>query len=195
MFTRDDLATVLADAPRAPLFIAKVKMGPEPAHDPDLGPCLLRDAGVTKSGYARFRTSPARTGPTRMYAHVWVFEQVVGPVEDGHQLDHLCHHRDYCTGTGADCLHRRCVNPGHLRQVTPRFNTLISGNFIAFQVAQTECLRGHPLIESNIGRYPSAPTSRQCLTCARIRKREYVALKSARLRARQARTRPASWAS
>jgi hypothetical protein len=42
-------------------------------------------------------------------AHRLSYQLLVGPIEDGMVLDHLCHHR-------------ACVNPEHLRQVTHKEN-------------------------------------------------------------------------
>jgi hypothetical protein len=196
VFTRDDLAAVLEIAAdyRADFFIAKVDTtpGPVPEHDPDLGPCLLWNAGTEENGYGRFRD-----GDRRMYAHVWAFTYVVGPVEPGHEVDHRCHHPDYCTP--GVCVHRACVNPGHLRQVTRRVNTLRSGSFVARQAAQTHCHHGHEFTAENTITYPSHPRSRKCRTCesgecpecavrrARTRNKEYTALRAARAAARDAR--------
>lgn len=50
-------------------------------------------------------------------AYRFAYETIVGPIPDGLQLDHLCHNQSGCEG-GPDCLHRKCVNPGHLEPVT-----------------------------------------------------------------------------
>lgn len=42
-------------------------------------------------------------------AHRFAYEEVVGPIPEGHQLDHTCHNR-------------ACVNPGHLRPATNKQN-------------------------------------------------------------------------
>lgn len=44
-----------------------------------------------------------------LYAHRISFELVNGPIPAGMEIDHMCHNRG-------------CVNPGHLRVVTPKQN-------------------------------------------------------------------------
>jgi hypothetical protein len=46
----------------------------------------------------------------RMMAHRWHYRQIIGPIPEGLQLDHLCRVRS-------------CVNPDHLEPVTPKENT------------------------------------------------------------------------
>lgn len=49
-------------------------------------------------------------------AHRWYYEQEHGPIQNGLELDHLCHNRD-ANCPGNECIHRRCVNPLHLEAV------------------------------------------------------------------------------
>lgn len=44
-----------------------------------------------------------------LYAHRISYEIANGPIPDGLEIDHMCHNRG-------------CVNPGHLRTVTPKQN-------------------------------------------------------------------------
>jgi hypothetical protein len=43
----------------------------------------------------------------RISAHKWVWEQLVGPVEDGYEFHHF------------KCVRKHCVNPEHVKPITP----------------------------------------------------------------------------
>lgn len=70
------------------------------------GPCNQKDYGQLYLG------RDANTGSQRhVVAHRWAFEQDRGrAVREGKVLDHTC-------------FNRKCVNPGHLREVSNQFNT------------------------------------------------------------------------
>lgn len=57
-------------------------------------------------------------------AHRVVYEEVVGPIPDGLDLDHVCHNVDPTCPGGHECMHRRCVNPDHLEPVDRGTNML-----------------------------------------------------------------------
>lgn len=62
--------------------------------------------GVTNDkGYGQLQLRSGR----RLYAHRYSYEIHIGPIPAGHVIDHLCHTR-------------RCVNPAHLRAITPKQN-------------------------------------------------------------------------
>lgn len=62
--------------------------------------CWIWQLSRKRNGYGELRKS-GRT----MYAHRWMYEQHVGPIPEGRDLDHLCRVR-------------ACVNPDHLEVVT-----------------------------------------------------------------------------
>lgn len=82
------------------------KDGPLPIIRPALGPCWLWTAANTK-GYGAFNRGNGITVP----AHHWAYEQLIGPIPQGLELDHLCE------------VHS-CVRPSHLEPVTRRENNL-----------------------------------------------------------------------
>ncbi len=105
---------------------------------------------LNDSGYGRVTID----GQTRR-AHRAVWELLVGPIADGHVLDHLCRLR-------------ACVNPHHLEPVTVVENTMRGLSVTALKAAQEVCTRGlHLLAGDNLiverprGRKPS----RRCRAC------------------------------
>jgi len=70
------------------------------------GPGCWSWTGAISDGYGSF----AEGSKGRCHkAHRFAYEQLVGPIPDGMQLDHKCHNRS-------------CVNPAHLRPVTHKQN-------------------------------------------------------------------------
>jgi hypothetical protein len=69
------------------------------------GFCWLWRGALDGQGYGQLKAP----GNTTVRAHRWVYEQLVGPIPDGLQLDHLC--RVII-----------CVNPDHLDPVTQAEN-------------------------------------------------------------------------
>ncbi len=141
-------------------FAAKTELGSRPVHLPELGPCEIWTAS-TVDGYGTFRADTS--GNARVYAHLWRWEQMYGPVPDGHQLDHLCHAWWVCAG-GPTCVHRRCVALDHLEPVLPGTNTLRGAGAGGRNARKLRCDDGHPLVGSNVYRHPKRGT-RHCRTC------------------------------
>lgn len=118
---------------------------------------------VNRDGYGRHRIAP---GQPERPAHLISYEEHVGPILAGMQIDHVCHTRAVREGTcsGGPCRHRRCVNPDHLEQVTPSENTLRQDHA---ERRVTHCPRNHP--------YPpdqrDKDGKRRCKECDRERKR------------------------
>jgi hypothetical protein len=78
-----------------------------------------------------------------------------GPIPKGMHLDHTC-------------KNRLCVNPHHLRVVTPRQNVLEnSESGPAENLRKTHCEKGHPLSGDNLAvrKLANGQTDRRCKTC------------------------------
>jgi len=106
--------------------------------------------------------------------HRYVYEQVVGPIPKGQQIDHLCHDPETCDG-GIACPHRACVNPEHLCTASGRDNTLRGNAPTAINARKTHCPKGHSYDEQNT--FVNRAGERVCRTCRLAHERRYRAEK------------------
>lgn len=79
--------------------------------------CLLWLGARTSWGYGEIQAD-GRT----VYVHRWAYEQFVGPIPEGLDIDHRCHNSDPACPGGTSCYHRCCVEPSHLEPVTKADN-------------------------------------------------------------------------
>lgn len=71
------------------------------------------------------------------------------------------------------CRNRRCVNPAHLRVVTPRVNVLEnSASVTAVNARKTHCKNGHALTPDNLCKAHLRKGWRDCATCHRLNRRK-----------------------
>lgn len=110
-----------------------------------------------EQGYGRFKLARDGGRPRWVRAHRWVYEQLVGQVPPGLQLDHLCRNR-------------ACVNPAHLEPVTNRINWLRGESPSAVSYRTDTCTAGHPFTPENTYIRPSRPNQRECRECKRARR-------------------------
>lgn len=113
----------------------------------------------TVGGYGRI----CRRGKNHSI-HRYVYQQVVGPIPDGLELDHLCRER-------------ACCNPEHLEPVTHKENHqrgLGAQRSREFNEKRTHCPQGHPFAGEHLYDYYNPKTGyrcKQCRTCHREQKR------------------------
>jgi hypothetical protein len=104
--------------------------------------CWLWLGSVSEAGYGRYGSK---------LAHRLVYQQYVGTIADGYEIDHLCRNRG-------------CVNPSHLEQVTHKEN-MDRANL-------TSCRSGHVRTANNTKVYLNKDgyIRRHCKECQVIRK-------------------------
>lgn len=114
--------------------------------------CIEWIASRNSTGYGTFAA-----GGRSVMAHRWSYEHHVGPIPNGHDLDHLCRNR-------------ACVNPTHLEPVTTSANLLRGVGMGQANAVKTRCPAGHPYSGDNLYIPPSRPHNRMCRTCRREHK-------------------------
>lgn len=100
--------------------------------------CWIWTAAKDKDGYGRFQVGYRCTN-----AHRVAYELFVGPIPEGHHVDHMCKNKS-------------CVRPDHL-QVLTHFENSGQG-----RRDKTHCPYGHEYSESNTYRHIGR---RHCKTC------------------------------
>lgn len=112
------------------LFVSKVQKSPDPDG------CWIWTGYTNDSGYGIF-TFGGRAQRTRVRAHVWHYEHVIGPLQPKIEL----HHR-------LICLNKRCVRIDHLEPLTEFEHKSLHG---FMQTRPIVCVNGHSYVGDNIG--------------------------------------------
>jgi hypothetical protein len=116
--------------------------------------CWLWTSYGDKDGYGFFYAAKKLNR-----AHRYIYERVTGEIPEGMVLDHVCRNR-------------ACVNPDHLRVVTPRENVFVgeSAALAKRNKNATHCIRGHEFTPENTS-IRTAANKRSCKKCAYTRQR------------------------
>jgi hypothetical protein len=120
------------------------------------GDCWEWTGALDRNGYGVIGRGVRGMGNIPAHGAVW--RLLVGPVDPGLQLDHLCRSHS-------------CVNPNHLEPVTPQENARRGYGPAAQYSRRLTCKYGHPLdglTTCHVGRQ-AGQTWRYCKTCARER--------------------------
>lgn len=116
------------------------------------GDCLIWTGGVvgTKSTYGTFRHT-TRVTDTKAYVHRWIYENTIGPIPAGYEIDHI---------KARGCKSTLCVNPEHLEPVTQQENNRRN--------RLTECKRGHDMTDPRNVTFDQQGRRRGCAACRRL---------------------------
>ena len=111
-------------------------------------------------GYGNIRVDSY--GPAKS-VHRVAYTEMVGPIPDGLEIDHLCRNR-------------ACINPQHLEAVTR------TANVQRVDQRKSVCKNGHEMTQDNTRVYttPQGYEGRKCRTCSRDFTRQYRARKTSR---------------
>lgn len=107
-------------------------------------------------------------------AHRVIFEIIGKQIPDGLVVDHVCRNR-------------KCINPKHLRFVTPRTNVLENSNSVsAMNARKTKCLRGHVYDAENTKILSNTDSKdsmqRVCKKCTVLRDKNITGMRTIHLR-------------
>ena len=122
--------------------------------NPELELPCLKWTGWKIFGYGGFKVGSKKDGTRKnVRAHRWIYQQLVGPIPDGYEPDHLCRQTD-------------CVELTHLEIVTHQVNVLRGTSLSAFNAKKTHCYKGHPFDVENT--YVCSRGLRNCRACRRV---------------------------
>jgi hypothetical protein len=124
------------------------------------GDCWQWTAYCTKEGYGRISVNNEST-----LAHRVIYEELVGQIPEGLELDHLCRNRS-------------CVNPAHLEPVTHLINVRRGEARPPIRAHTDVCVRGHLKTPENTRIVPGTD-KRECRKCRVIYQQEYRKRKKA----------------
>lgn len=115
-------------------------------HDVEVTPtCWVWHGPKTRNGYGK-----ATVLKKFLLAHRVFYEHFKGEIHEGYQVIHVC-------------KNKLCVNPAHLKALSPVEAILFGGSPSAINARKTHCIRGHALAGANLYTTPSG--RRQCVTC------------------------------
>jgi hypothetical protein len=140
--------------------------------------CWLWTGATNDKGYGQVRR--VRDGRSVIvYVHRLLYELLVGPIPEGHELDHI--KANGCTSTACVKVLADEHGPAHLEPVTHAENQRRGDGASGRNARKTHCDNGHEFTPENTARH--ALGHRVCIACRRANTRKANVKYRARLRA------------
>lgn len=127
--------------------------------------CWIWRGGGNWNDGSRSKYPVFSIGGYSVRAHRFSYQAFVGKILPALQVDHICRTT-------------MCVNPAHLRAVTPRENTLYGIGPSAQNARKIKCIKGHPFSGFNLLKAKTG--SRICRACKIIADKRFNATRKAR---------------
>lgn len=137
--------------------------------------CWLWEGYKVSEGYGVIKRKKNGKAYT-IFTHRLMYTIHNGEIPEGYVVDHMCHSEDVDSCEGGACKHRSCINPAHLRAITPELNKQISKRWRGGTFPESSrkyrrekrgtCRKGHPWIEENMVTRKSGRVD--CLACRKI---------------------------
>lgn len=126
---------------------------PSTSKEVNIEDCWLYARVVDKRGYGTISVwLKDEKRMTTCCAHRVMYENMVGAIPEGLELNHLCEVKT-------------CINPDHLEAITHKQNMWYSQPF-----GDNRCKRGHELTEDNVYTwYKNTSLHRQCRKCSMMK--------------------------
>jgi hypothetical protein len=123
------------------------------------------------NGYGRLKF-----GKQMEWTHRLAYVTWIGPIPEGLDVGHKCHDRAAQAGECTDedvCMHRRCINPEHLK-AEPRNDNLNDSPLTQASInkAKTHCKRHHEFTPENTRMKGPNKQWRDCRACGKMTKVE-----------------------
>lgn len=99
--------------------------------------CWKWNGPISVYGYGRLMESIGNRKTKQLMAHRFAYEQVIGKIEEGMTIDHVCRNKS-------------CVNPAHMEVVTRGENSIRSHSKNMMAMRENCCTKGHKIEKENV---------------------------------------------
>lgn len=120
--------------------------------------CWNWNGPISIYGYGRLMESVGNRKTKQLMAHRFAYEEVIGKIEEGMTIDHVCRNKS-------------CVNPAHMEIVTRGENSTRAHSKNMNAMRDNCCIRGHKIEGENVvlEKRKNGSQRKRCKACAKLR--------------------------